>query len=515
MRSAMAIRTSRIKPARRRGLAIGAAAALLAAAPAWVSPALGYAAGSTFDTAAHAAAGSGTPQLSTPIVTHEPYAYELRGVGCFSVKYCLAVGYGDGTFTGGVAIPIKNGVPGKAILSSNAASTFNAVACVSTSECIIAGGQPAEGQTTDQAVVWLLQGTKLTLLPQSTDTDNVTAQFLGATCVSRTCELVGDATYLTNTKAEEPIGLFGELTLRGSPSVDVVDNDALGYASSVSCPPGPVCFVGGATVTGLGAEGYISVSGRSRGDIEGPFAQSSVSGIDGLACQSYIACGAAEVENLSTFGQYAGWVERLNQHSDGTPVPVPGAQLMFGVAVLNLSYYLAVGSSNGNEWLADLVTAAGKPVRATIAAHAGYLQAVSCPVQTECVAVGFTNDPSSKQPGGKSGVDGAIALYRIKTAPSAPGLKVTGRTSSSLTMRITPPGSDGGVAIKSYDLVVTRCEPHHSGCKQELVATLKLAASKHSISVRHLAASTTYYAEVRAVNAIGAGPYSGRVRGRT
>jgi hypothetical protein len=500
----MAVRAPLIKAPRRHWPVIGAAAAILALALPMVAPG-----------AASAAAGSGLPELSAPIVTHEPYAYELRGVGCFSVKFCVAVGYGAGTFTGGVAIPIKNGVPGKPILSADPASVFNAAACVSTSECIIAGAEPAKGQTTDQAVVWLLQGTRLSLLRQSTDTDNITAQFLGATCLSKTCEVVGDATYLTRTKAEQPIGLFGELTLRGSPSVDVVDNDTLGYASSVSCPSGPVCFVGGATATGLGAEAYMVVTGRSRGDIKGPFAQSSVSGLDGLACQSYTACGAAEVENLTTFGQYAGWVERLNQLSHGTPVQVPGAQLMFGIAVLNSSYYFAVGSSNGDQWLADLMTAAGKPQRPAVTAHAGYLQAVSCPVQTECIAVGFTSDPSKKQPGGKSGVDGAIALYRLKTAPSAPGLKLTGRTASSLTMRITPPGSDGGVAIKSYDLVVTRCKPHHRGCQQELVRTVKIAASEHTVTITRLAASTTYYAQVRAVNAIGAGPYSGRVHGTT
>jgi hypothetical protein len=491
----------------RRGSAVAAAAAGLALLLA--SQAVSYAAGSAAP--ARTTAGTGIPQVLTPRVTHEPYAYELLGVGCFSVKYCVAVGYGAGSFTGGVAVPIRNGVPGKPVLSSNADSVFRAAACVSASECIIAGSEPAQGKTVAQAVVWLLQGSKLSLLPQSTATSNVTADFTGATCRSRTCEVVGNATYITSTKAEQPIGIFGGISLRGSPKVDVVDNDALGYASSVSCPPGPVCFAGGATATGIGAEAYITLR---NGEIKGPFAQPDISGIDGLACPSFTSCGAAEIENL-TFPQTSGWVEKLNQLSSGKPVAVAGAQLMLGIAVLNQGYYLAVGAGSGGSWLTDLVTAAGKPRPAGGVAHDGYLQAVSCPVQTECIAVGFTTDPDTHQPGGVSGVDGAIAVFRLRTAPSAPGLSIAGTGHSSVTLRIDPPGSNGGAAVKSYDLAVTRCKPRHSGCLLEPVRTLTISGRTRSITVAHLATATTFYFEARAVNAIGPGPYSGRVHGRT
>jgi hypothetical protein len=495
----------------RPGSAVLAAAAGLVLLLA--SQAVSYAAGSAA-TPGRAAAGGGVPEVLGPKVTHEPYAYELLGVGCFSVRYCVAVGYGDGSFTGGVAVPIKNGVPGKPVLSSDAGSVFRAAACVSTSECIIAGSEPATGKTAAQAVVWLLQGRKLSLLPQSTATSNVTADFTGATCRGRTCEVVGDATYITSTKAEQPIGIFGGLTLRGSPKVDVVDNDALGYASSVSCPRGPVCYVGGSTATALGAEAYIVVSGKGRGDIKGPFAQADISGIDGLACPSFSACGAAEI-NDAAFPATSGWVERLNQVSSGTPVQVGGSQLMLGIAELNPSYYLAVGAEDGASWLTDLVTAAGRPRTAHDLTDGGYLQAVSCPVQTECVAAGFTTDPAKSQPGGVGGVDGAIAVFRLRTAPSAPGLNIAGRTRSSVTLRISPPASTGGDAVKSYDLAVSRCKPHHSGCLLEAVRTLTISGRARSITVTHLAASTTFYFAARAVSAIGAGPYSGRVHGKT
>lgn len=459
------------------------------------------------------AAAGGAPQLLKPKVTHEPYAYELLGVGCYSAKYCVAVGGGGGkSYTGGVAIPIKNGVPGKPILSANSTSVYYGVACVSTSECIIAGAEAPQGQTSLQAVVWLLRGTKLTLVSQSDSTDNSSAEFRGAACWSATrCVVDGDATYLTSGGVAS-IGVFGEVYLRGTPSVDVVDNDALGYANSAACPSAKICYLGGSSEAVVGAEAFLYTSD---GKISGPFDQPTVAGIDHLACESTTACGAAEAQDLESFGQFAGWVERLNGDAKGTPAAVPGAQVMFGIATVNQSYYLAVGYSNADVWLADLVTAAGKPLTPVEEADAAYLQAVTCPVQTECIAVGFTSDPNPVQPGGVDGVDGAIAVFRLRTAPSAPSLKVTHTTDTSVTLKITPPASDGNAAIRSYRLVVTRCRPHRSSCRQEQVKSVTIPGSKRSVTITGLAGKTTYYFEAAAANAIGTGPYSARVHART
>ena len=132
-------------------------------------------------------------------------------------------------------------------------------------------------------------------------------------------------------------------------------------------------------------------------------------------------------------------------------------------------------------------------------------------MQTECIAVGFTKDPSTKQPGGVAGVDGAIEILRLRTAPSVPGLKVAGKTTSSVRLRITAPSSNGGVAVTSYDLVVSRCKPHHSGCRAGESQDTYLSGRSRAVTVTHLAPKTTYYFEIRAVNAIGAGPYSAKV----
>ena len=94
-------------------------------------------------------------------------------------------------------------------------------------------------------------------------------------------------------------------------------------------------------------------------------------------------------------------------------------------------------------------------------------------------------------------------------------MKVTGTTHSSVTLRITPPGSDGGTKVTSYHVLVTRCKPHHKSCQQQAVTTVKVSGTARSVTVRHLASHTTYYFEATATNALGTGPYSARVHGTT
>jgi len=494
-------RTSRSLPA---AAALGLALALAAGG-------VSYAVGAQRDPAVYVMAASKTPELLTPTVTHEPDAYEMLGVGCYSPSYCVAVGGGDGTFTGAVAVPIKNGKPGKPILWNTPDSSFSAAACVSASECVLAGEEKPDSSSSEQAVAWLLRDRKLTVLTQTNATNNVMAGFRSADCFSaKHCFVAGDATYLNASKAQLSAGVFGEVTLGSKPSIEVADNTNLPFADAVSCPSAALCYLGGSNGE-AGAEGTFY---PRNGDIDGPFAQPTVTDISGLACTSRNACGASEQES-SSLGEGAGWVELLNGKSTGTPHAVSGSQYMWGIAAVNPSYYLAVGSSIGDTWLTDLVTAAGKPAKVAELKESGYLQGVSCPVQTECIAAGFTTDSNPDQPGGLDGVDGAIVVFHLKTAPSAPRLKVTGTTGSSVTLRITAPSSDGGTKVTGYHLLVTRCKPHKKACQQQSVTTVKVSGTAHTVSVRHLASHTTYYFKATATNAFGSGPYSARVHGTT
>jgi hypothetical protein len=476
-------------------------AALLAAGSGAASASAGAAAG--------VAAGHGVPEVGSPKVTHEPDSYELLGISCPSVQHCVAVGYGDGSaFAGGVAVPITNGVPGKPVKSGDRTSIFYGVACVSSSECVIAGQATPKDASEAQGEVWLLRGSKLTVIKQAVSSANTMSTFRGAACWSarsaHACEVVGYA-----TSFGKPTGMFGRVSLTGAASVKVMDNTTLGYAAAVGCPSAAVCYVGGATVAEAGA---VADLGVKRDTLTGPFLQRSVSGLEAIACPSVSSCGAAEV--LNTLPQ-SGWVEHLRGHGTGTPVAVTGAELMFGIAAVNSSYYLAVGSAaDAGGWLTDLMTATGKSLTPAGAGHDGYLQAVSCPVQTECIAVGFSSDSAKVQPGGLDGVDGAIAVFRLRTAPSAPGLSVKSRSGSAVTLRIAPPGSDGGAAVTGYQVAVSRCKPHHKACVLEPVKTVRVAAAKRTVKVTGLSSASTYYFQARATNAIGTGPYSALVHSK-
>jgi hypothetical protein len=327
--------------------------------------------------------------------------------------------------------------------------------------------------------------------------------FRGVACWSaRACEVAGFATH-----SGEPTAVFARVSLTGSPSAKVTDDATLGYAAAVGCPSAAVCYVGGATAGQAGAVAKLNVS---RNTLTGPFVQSSVSGLQAIACPSVSSCGAAEVRN-SPLPQ-TGWVEHLSQRGTGTPAAVTGADLMFGIAAVNSSYYLAVGSaSNGAGWLTDLMTGAGKALSPGVLDHEGYLQAISCPEQTECVAAGFTPDAAKVQPGGLDGVDGAIAVFRLRTAPSAPGLSVKSRSRSSVTLSIRPPGSTGGRAVTSYQVAVSRCQPHRKTCQLEPVKTIRVRAARRTVTVPGLGRAIRYYFQARATNAIGTGPYSARV----
>ena len=92
-------------------------------------------------------------------------------------------------------------------------------------------------------------------------------------------------------------------------------------------------------------------------------------------------------------------------------------------------------------------------------------------------------------------------------APAAPSAPTTGAaTDSTLTVTWTTPADDGGVGVSSYDLQYRRQgEPDWT----EVLG----ATSPHELT--RLRRGTTFEAQVRAVNAVGAGAWSATGRGTT
>ncbi|HTW21125.1 MAG TPA: fibronectin type III domain-containing protein [Mycobacteriales bacterium] len=459
--------------------------------------------------AAKHSAGSGRPKISVPSITHLPDAYEMLAISCVSVKHCVAVGYGAGTgkgaIDGGVLYPVTDGKPGKPLISSDATSVFYGVSCVTVTRCVVVGEGTPTSKSGEVAEAWLWHGGKLSFIDQTSATTVISSEFRGVDCWSSTrCMAVGYAYHNTKTLLDQPIAVFASIDLKSSPTDDVVLNDTAGYAAAVTCPTSTICYAGGASV-GASAE-EMEISKHSA--ISGVVQTGSASGIEGIACESASSCEGAEVQDLPMFGQFQGWVEHLGSKLSGKEIEVTSTSQFYAIARVNSSYYLAVGEFVGS-WTSDLVSASGKP-GTTTNSRGGYLQGVACPVQTECLGVGFSSDSASKQPGGNDGVDGAIGIFHLKTAPGAPTVKVEKTGHHSAKVRITPPASDGDKTITSYRLTVLGCQPHHKKCTLVTVKTQHVKPSKLTVTVSGLKRHSTYEVYATATNTIGTGPASAR-----
>jgi hypothetical protein len=356
------------------------------------------------------------PHLSAPKVLHEPDAFHLYGVSCVSTKHCVAVGYAAGLgskgLDGAVLVPITKGKLGKPLISHDPASAYYGVSCITATRCVVAGQGKPTAKSNEVAELLLWHHGKLSLIRRTTATPETSSMFRAVDCWTATsCTAVGNATATVKGSPHQPIAIFGDASLKGSPSAHVVLNDVSGYAASIACPTSRSCYIGGATAAG-GAELVRSYRGSKGYDLHGA-AQPSFSGLEGIACVSVHSCEGAGVEDLPSF-QYQGWLEHLKGFVTGTPHEVTGTQQLFAIATINRSYYLSVGYYGGANWATDLVSASGKAAAMHGDTEGGYLQAVTCPAPTECVAVGFTTDSHSKQPGGENGVDGAVAIFHLK-----------------------------------------------------------------------------------------------------
>jgi hypothetical protein len=487
-------------------------------------PCLGLVSGPVAASAAHVTSSSvaathhGVPELLAPKVLHVPDAYEMQGVSCVSATHCVAVGYGDYTskvVAKGVLVPITDGKTGKPLVSTAIQSLYYGVSCITATKCVVAGQVQPTSSSGLVAELWLWNGHKLAPIRQTTATNVESSGFRGVACMTAiTCVADGNAEHDTSLGGKnQPIAVLGVASLKGSPTDDVVLNDAAGYAAGATCPTTSICYIGASTLAGTGDEVRV-FHGPKGYDLHGT-AQPDLAGLEGIACVSVHSCEASGDSSTETFGIYHGWLDHIDGFAPGSPHELLGTQQMFATATVNHSYYLSVGYASGVDWVTDLVSAAGKPGAIGGLDDGGYLQGVTCPVQTQCVAVGFTNDSNPKQPGGQHMVDGAIAIFHLKTAPSAPRVTVKAATHTSETVRITPPSSDGDVAISSYRLAVTRCKPHHAACTLEPVRSVHVNPGKLTLTVRGLSANTTYYFAATATNAIGTSPSSTRVHRKT
>jgi hypothetical protein len=421
-----------------------------------------------------------------------------------SASHCVAVGYARGsTIDGGVAVPITDGHLGKPIISTDPTSYYNAVSCVTATTCVVVGATEPAPRISPLAEAWVLRDGKMTTIPEPTSPNNVAGQFQGVDCPTATrCEVTGSVTEQSAKLGNVAIAEFATVSLRSPAKLAGTDNSALTYAGGVSCPSAATCLVGGATAGENGAVAKI-VGGHISS-----VAQPSINGVEGIGCESATSCEGAEVQDLSTLGQFQGWLEHINGSLKGTPHMVSGAEQMYSVAPINRSYYLAVGYREPAAWTTVLVSASGQAQPEHALNYGGYLQSVACPVQTECIAVGFTSDANPSQPGGYGGVDGGVAIIHVRTPPAAPRLKAVSTAAQSIRVRVIPPSDTGGDPITGYRLAVGRCEGHGSSCDSHLLKTLSMSRHELTVTVSGLQPRMRYSFAVSARNAIGTGPAS-------
>lgn len=146
------------------------------------------------------------------------------------------------------------------------------------------------------------------------------------------------------------------------------------------------------------------------------------------------------------------------------------------------SYDLRWSTDGGTSWTLQAGVASGGTI-----VGLGVVRAVDVQVRAvNSVGVG----PWSASGSGVSGAD-------VPAAPAAPAVAAVG--ASGITVSWSAPASDGGAAVTSYDLRV-------SGDGGTTWTTTAGATSPASVT--GLAAGTAYRAQVRAVNAAGAGAWS-------
>jgi hypothetical protein len=374
------------------------------------------------------------------------------------------------------------------------AYSFDAISCPTTTTCVIVGVFSYDSSSgLEAAGVWLDKSGKLTQIPVPTIGMNVVKILYGVTCpTAQACEAAGLGT---------DGGEIASIVLTPKPAVSITTDDTLADLTGASCPVTGYCaFVG----SGGNAGALLQVVDRKTATSElGP-----VYGFSSVACLAAGECevaGQAEGASFSFTG-YVGAV--VHSHLQAPLVEVPGATVLFSVATLGTADYLVVGTDEGGQ-RAQLVSSTGALLSYGIVGG-GYLQGVACPGTTQCVAVGFTAPHGTRI----STVE-FLTIKGLRSAPSAPTVRVLSVSASSETVRLGPPAIPGTDPVTHYRLRVQVCERHHAGCHLRTVTTLTVGAGHRTVTVGHLEASTPYYLSATATSAAGTSPYSATVRRAT
>jgi hypothetical protein len=304
----------------------------------------------------------------------------LSGVSCNTSSFCVAVGSESDEAT---VLPISHGTPGAAEIVSAAGSfsTFNAVSCPDTTNCLAVGEGPStspQGPTTAGIVVGVTSGTPgsvIDVLGPGTLGSPDEDYLYGVGCTSVTvCMAGGDDIY----KA----GIVVTVTSSGHGNLEQISD---GIMYGVSCLEKNYCI---ATGYATNSEQYGLADGEK-------IHQTTpvVWGGTGVASFDDVACHLDNSDSCllvgSTTKQKGAVVPIIKLQSKQTAI-VSGVTGLNGIACGGGTYCVAVGQKSGEGVLVGIT--GSKPGTAVPVPETTQLVAVGCASNLSCIAVGSDSE---------------------------------------------------------------------------------------------------------------------------
>jgi hypothetical protein len=396
---------------------------------------------------------------------------EVLSTSCFSAGNCVVGGvYGDGLGGAQAFVADETGgswgnpaeVPGTSTLNTGASAEVTSVSCASGGVCAATGSYTDSSNdiqgfgATSSAGNW----------SSATELPGLGALNVGGEAVPISISCAGDAcavggTYaLTSTEsqafvANETNGTWGSAI--EVPGTSTLDAGLVASTESVSCASATSCTAGGAYTDGSGSiQAFVAneTNGTWASAVEVP--GTSVLNIRGGAAVIATSCGA--VGYCAAVGIYTdaqsneqSFVVNESAGIWGAAIEVPGS-----------------GSLNA-DGVSDI-------------------EAISCAPDGACGLGGYYTDGSNDT---QALVDSSAATL---SAPSAPRIRVTSKTKTSLTITLTAAVNNGGESVTGYQYSL-------NGGGWKAVGS----SSSTSFTVQHLAASKTYHVRLRALSSLGDG----------
>jgi hypothetical protein len=342
--------------------------------------------------------------VQTTINPRGTHGAQLAGVSCKS-SFCVAVG-GTTDFQGNpvaTLAQISDGPAWRILPTPNpagsAASALNGVSCTSPSACVAVGGAFDSFGNPVGTLTERWDGTSWSIQRTSTS-DSAPAVLNAVSCTSPSaCTAVG------GSGAGEVMAERWDGTRWIIQPVPAPAGAQISFLTGVSCTSATACTaVGGAFDSSFNALGTVTDhwNGTTWSTQPSPTSQSSGYTLNAVSCTSASACTAAGNSDEGMLAERwdgTAWSTQATVTLSGTE---GNGDFLGGVACSSPSACTAVGlafTPAGPATVAERWEGAGWTVQVTPTLPAAYdigLQAVSCPTQTVCTAVGgYRNDGPS------------------------------------------------------------------------------------------------------------------------